>query len=242
MPTPGKTATTSTRSSDDIPKWGDRSRPRRLADMDMDPNMYRFSPDGWNGRVPGTDNFDAGLVPDQIDRVPFVPDRQAESLRRGGKLSHRGSIKRRDEGGVVDPTTSPDGTAKDVVRGAGVGAIKGASTILGLPTDVWQFLDRGYQWALTRGAEKMGILTPEQGAALRQPIPKAEDYGTGSDNINQHLLSLAQQLGADTSEPTTVRGDYAKDIASRAVLLGAGYAGGPRRASGGDNRAFCGIG
>lgn len=115
-------------------------------------------------------------------------------------------------------------TGQDVGHGIGMGLTKGAGMVLGMPSDVWQMLDRGYQNLMTRSAVAMGMLTPEQGAKLRQPIPGAEDYETGSQKINEHLLNLAKTAGADTSEPTTNAGRAAENVSSfipGAVSLGA---------------------
>jgi hypothetical protein len=125
------------------------------------------------------------------------------------------------------PQPAEPSVASDVGRGAGLGAIKGVGMILGFPSDVWQMLDRGYQWTATKAAEKMGLITPEQGAQLRQPLPGLEDYQAGSEKINEHLLGLARSAGADTSEPRTVPGQYAETAASfvpSAVALGASSA------------------
>jgi hypothetical protein len=94
-----------------------------------------------------------------------------------------------------------------------MGLVKGAGAVLGMPSDVWHMLDRGYQYALTKGAEKMGLLTPEQGETLRQPMP-GEEYGAGSDAINRHLMNVAKSAGADTSEPTTRAGEATEGVAS----------------------------
>lgn len=126
-----------------------------------------------------------------------------------------------------DLTPPPRSGAADIGHGIGMGLVKGAGSVLGLPSDLWQMMDRGYQNIMTRGAEKIGLLTPEQGAALRQPIPEAEDYEAGSQKINQHLMGLAKSAGADTSEPSTRAGQAAENVASfvpGAISLGASSA------------------
>lgn len=113
----------------------------------------------------------------------------------------------------------------DVGHSLGSGLVKGTGYVLGMPSDLWQMLDRGYQHLLTRGAVGMGLLTPEEGEQLRQPIPGAEDYQAGSQKINEHLMSLAKKSGADTSGPQTVPGEYAETVGSflpGAAALGAG--------------------
>lgn len=114
----------------------------------------------------------------------------------------------------IPTMTVRPGVADDVARGAGRGLVQGAGSILGLPSDVWHMLDRGYQHALTYGAEKMGMLTPEQGAALREPIGDAEAPTMSSETINRHLLNTAKSLGANTDEPKTNAGKFAETVGS----------------------------
>lgn len=128
----------------------------------------------------------------------------------------------------VKPPASeaPRGTLADTAHGLGKGLVEGAGYVLGMPADVWHMIDKGYQWALTKGAESMGMLTPEQGAALRQPMVAAgegEEPSLGSGNINRHLLRGAAALGADVSPPTSTPGQYAETIGS--FLPGAGAMG-----------------
>lgn len=114
----------------------------------------------------------------------------------------------------IPTITVRPGAADDIARGAGRGLVQGAGSILGLPSDVWHMLDRGYQHALTYGAEKMGMLTPEQGAALREPIGDAETPSMNSEAINRHLLNTAKSLGANTDEPKTPAGQFAETVGS----------------------------
>lgn len=109
--------------------------------------------------------------------------------------------------------------AQDVVQGVGRGAIEAAGYVLGMPADVWHMLDTGAQYALTKGAEKVGLLTPEQGAGLRAPLP-GEASSVSSEAINRHLLNLSQSMGADTSAPTTLPGKYAETMTSFAGSAG----------------------
>lgn len=113
-----------------------------------------------------------------------------------------------------DATREKRPVAQDMAHGAGLGMVEGAGMVLGLPSDVWHMLDRGYQWALTAGAEKLGLLSPEEAERLRTPMGDMETSPMGSHAINQHLLRLAGKLGADTSPPDTVPGEYARTIGS----------------------------
>lgn len=117
-------------------------------------------------------------------------------------------------GFTLDVPKPPASQAQDIVQGAGRGLIEGGGSILGMPADLWHMLDRGYQNALSRGAEKLGLLTPEQSAALREPIGEVEKPALNSDVINRHLLGVAKTLGADTSEPTTGAGKATETVAS----------------------------
>lgn len=135
---------------------------------------------------------------------------------------------------VSAPSSQPDqpSVASDVARGAGRGAIEGSGSVLGIPGDLWHMLDRGYQWAMTKSGEKMGLLTPEQGEALRAPITTAggeniEMPADSSEKINNHLLGYAKSLGADTSAPQTPWGQAAETVTSflpSAAAMGAGSA------------------
>lgn len=112
----------------------------------------------------------------------------------------------------------------DIKQGVGRGAIEGAGMVLGMPADLWHMLDRGYQHVMARGAQAMGILTPEQADDIVKPIGDAEKSSMTSDAINRHLLGLAKTAGADTSEPQTGVGRAAENVTSflpGAAALGA---------------------
>lgn len=118
---------------------------------------------------------------------------------------------------VTPPSTTPPthrSVAADVGHSVGKGLVEGAGSVLGLPSDLWHMIDRGYQHLLTRGAVGLGLLTPEQGERLRQPVPGLEDYAAGSEKINQHLLGLAKSAGADVSGPETTPGRFAETASS----------------------------
>lgn len=128
-------------------------------------------------------------------------------------------------GGNSGASQPAGSTLKDIGRGVGLGLQEGAATVLGFPSDVWQMLDRGYQWALTKGAEKVGMITPEQGAAMRQPVPGVEDYHYTSQAIMDRFRKWDEGLGASTEPPKTVPGQYAETAGQfglGAAALGAG--------------------
>lgn len=120
--------------------------------------------------------------------------------------------------------------APDVAQGTGRGLIQGSGYVLGMPADLWHMMDRGYQWALTKGAEKLGLMSPEEGEELRQPVggEDGETSELSSEHINKHLLRLAQMGGADISKPFTGSGLAAENVSSflpGAAAFGAGSAG-----------------
>ena len=129
-----------------------------------------------------------------------------------------------------NPAPAQPSAAQDIAQGTGRGLIQGTGYVLGMPADLWHMLDRGYQWALTKGAEKMGLMSPEEGEALREPIggEDAETSPLNSEHINAHLMRLAQMAGADTSAPVTRAGRAAESVSSflpGAAALGAESAG-----------------
>jgi hypothetical protein len=129
----------------------------------------------------------------------------------------RGKIIKRAEGGNVDdehfsPLPSGRGrTAGQAVLGA---LVHGVSDIAGTPGDVKHMYDVGSQYALSKGAEKLGLISPEHGAQLREDMRSGpyRDRGApdptpnqlsplASPSINDHLLRAIAQLGiTDGSE------------------------------------------
>jgi hypothetical protein len=130
-----------------------------------------------------------------------------------------------------NPTPVDQGQAQDIAQGTGRGLIQGAGYVLGMPADLWHMMDRGYQYALTEGASKLGIISPEDAEELRKPtagVDETEPSTFGSENVNKHLMRLAQMAGADTSPPTTRMGRAAENVSSflpGAAAFGAGSAG-----------------
>jgi hypothetical protein len=117
---------------------------------------------------------------------------------------------KRAEGGNVDdehfsPLPSRGRTAGQAVLGA---LVHGVSDIAGTPGDVEHMYDVGSQYALSKGAEKLGLISPEHGAQLRPyrdrgaPDPTPNQLSPlASPSINDHLLRAIAQLGiTDGSE------------------------------------------
>ena len=99
-----------------------------------------------------------------------------------------------------------------------------------MPADVWHMLDRGYQNALTYGAQKIGLLSPEDAQNLRAPMKDTtgadmESSSLDSKSIANHLLSLVAATGANTNAPQTTAGKAAETVTSflpGAAMLGEG--------------------
>lgn len=137
-------------------------------------------------------------------------------------------------------TPAPRSTLQDVRQGVAHGLVSAGSTILGFPADLWHMLKSENKWALTRGAEAAGIITPEQGAAFREegrkevptlsslitgnttPQPSfAEPDVGGSAWIARHVKELAKSHGKDVSSTQTVPGQYAETAATFVPLAAA---------------------
>lgn len=114
---------------------------------------------------------------------------------------------------------APRTTGQDVRQGVAHGLVSAGSTILGFPQDLWHMLKSENKWALTRGAEAAGVITPEQGAAFRQE-PAEASVGT-SPWIQQHVENLAKAHGKDVSPTQTGAGQYAETAASFIPLAAA---------------------
>lgn len=112
--------------------------------------------------------------------------------------------------------------------GVGRGLIAGASGLLGIPGDIYHAADRAWQNVITRGGEKLGLWSPDEGAAMRAPMTTAagEDMETqplSSESINKNLLSAAKSTGANINPPKTTAGKYAETVTSflpAAVTMG----------------------
>lgn len=96
--------------------------------------------------------------------------------------------------------------ARDVTKSAASGLQRGVGFAVGAPTDIWQALDKGWQWAATTAGEKLGILSPEAAEKLRQPLP-GEEYRFGSESINKAIADVSGDY-----KPQTTVGKYAKTV------------------------------
>jgi hypothetical protein len=123
----------------------------------------------------------------------------------------RGKVMKRAEGGNVDDehfSPLPSGRGRTAGQAALAGLVHGVSDVAGTPGDVKHMYDVGSQYALSKGAEKLGLISPEHGALLREDMRSGpyRDRGApdptpnqlsplGSASINDHLLRAIAQLG-----------------------------------------------
>jgi hypothetical protein len=103
-----------------------------------------------------------------------------------GKRARGGQVKRVDGGSLLRAVGSNDPT-----RGLGM--------VLGMPGDVYNMLGRGYQYALTKGAEKLGLIRPDEGAEMRKSLPAEKDASLGSAVVTRYLSGLSGN-GAEPSD------------------------------------------
>jgi hypothetical protein len=68
------------------------------------------------------------------------------------------------------------------------------------------------KWALTKGAEKAGIISPEFSEQIRQNTIGTDPLTSGA--IQRHVEGLAKSYGKDVSPTQTVPGQYAETAAS----------------------------
>ncbi|KQO43032.1 hypothetical protein [Methylobacterium sp. Leaf85] len=69
------------------------------------------------------------------------------------------------------PSLVGPGIASDVVKTIPSGLARGAMSLVGLPADAMNLIDRGWQHATGYLLEKTGALTPAQVAKLKEPVP-----------------------------------------------------------------------
>jgi hypothetical protein len=100
---------------------------------------------------------------------------------------------------------------KDIVKSAGKGLSEGAAAVLGIPSDVWKLLDRGYQYALSEVAERAGALKPGDAARIRKPIEGLEDYNLTTDALTDRMRKMGV---LPDYKPQTTAGKYAETISS----------------------------
>lgn len=117
--------------------------------------------------------------------------------------------------------------AKDIERSAEAGNMRGVHQIVGAPGDIASMADTGKNWLITKLFEKIGLLSPEQGELMRNPLP-------GTDYQKSRQMGLPTSSGLDRAvesatgskiyEPQSVPGEYARTAAQFApgMAFGAG--------------------
>lgn len=102
-------------------------------------------------------------------------------------------------------------TAEDVGLGLIRGPIKGLGELVGFGSDLSGMIERGRTWLLTKGAEKLGLITPQHGDEIRGLV-NTQQSGFDSDHITHYLLGLADKAGIGA--PTTPYGQAAQNVTS----------------------------
>lgn len=115
----------------------------------------------------------------------------------------------------VAATPSPEpGISKteDVVKSIGTSAIKAPGALLGLPSDAMSAVGSGFQYLLTEGAEKLGLLKPGQAKKIREI---GSDYKSpvGSGSINETVGKATAAVGAPLHKAETGAGKAASNFA-----------------------------
>lgn len=116
---------------------------------------------------------------------------------------------------------APISTTEDVVKSVGTSAIKAPGTLLGLPSDAMAAIGNGFQYLLTEGAEKLGLLKPGQAKKIREI---GSDYKSpvGSESINETVGAAAAAAGAPLHKAQTDAGKIAGNIADFTLQGGLG--------------------
>lgn len=133
---------------------------------------------------------------------------------------------------IVGDASSPSvaGYAADIAKAVPSGLVRGANYLAGGASDLMNLLDKGWQYGSSKALEKVGAITPEQAAGMRQPIPGLEDTGQRFDVMGVGLptsKTLNRGVEAVTGplyKPQTLPGEYANTIAEFApgMVLGGG--------------------
>lgn len=122
-----------------------------------------------------------------------------------------------------DLWAKPISKTEDVVKSIGTSAIKAPGAILGLPSDAMAAVGTGFQYLLTEGAVKLGLLKPEDAKKIREI---GSDYKSpvGSESINAQVEKVVGErpgiqdvIKGDTSsrfyKPQTEAGKAAGNVA-----------------------------
>src|SRR4051812_13408866 len=107
---------------------------------------------------------------------------------------------------------APISKTEDVVKSVGTSAIKAPGAMRGLPSDVMSAVGNGFQYLLTEGAEKLGLLKPGQAKKIREI---GSDYKSpvGSESINETVGQATAAVGVPLHKAQTEAGKIAGNIA-----------------------------
>jgi hypothetical protein len=120
------------------------------------------------------------------------------------------------------PSPEPSiSTTRDVVKSVGTSAIKAPGAILGLPSDAMAAVGQGFQYLLTEGAVKLGLLKPEDAKKIREI---GSDYKSpvGSESINETVGKATETVGAPLHKAQTGAGKAAGNVADFVFQGGVG--------------------
>jgi hypothetical protein len=106
----------------------------------------------------------------------------------------------------------PVSKTEDVVKSVATSAIKTPGAILGLPSDAMSAVGQGFQYLLTEGAVKLGLLKPDDAKKIRE---LGSDYKSpvGSESINKQVGKATEAVGAPLHKAQTEEGKAAGNIA-----------------------------
>ncbi len=110
------------------------------------------------------------------------------------------------------PAVKEISETEDVVKSIGTSAIKAPGTLLGLPSDAMSAVGNGFQYLLTEGAVKLGLLSPEAAKKIRE---LGSDYKSpvGSESINETVGKATEAVGAPLHTAQTEAGKAAGNVA-----------------------------
>jgi hypothetical protein len=128
------------------------------------------------------------------------------------------------------PAVEKISQTEDVVKSVATSAIKAPGAIIGLPSDLMGAVGQGFQYLLTEGAVKLGLLKPEDAKKIRD---LGSDYKSpvGSESINQQVGKVTEAVGAPLHKAQTDVGKAAGNVADF-VFQGATGAGTVRQLPG----------
>jgi hypothetical protein len=120
-----------------------------------------------------------------------------------------------------DLWAKPISATEDVVKSVATSAIKTPGAILGLPSDAMSAVGQGFQYLLTEGAVKLGLLKSEDAKKIREI---GSDYKSpvGSESINETVGKATEAVGAPLHKAQTEAGKAAGNVADFVFQGGAG--------------------